>query len=155
MNPDPSGNFNAAAFRTNIRAAMKMGLSNTAGDAPIFRWIVKDTYTVSDPSARPYNWFQNPAPNSPAPIADLSGVDCALQYGGDSTEGTEAGLINEQQVKVILLDVDQQTLLAHGGRMPDQVLLKGEIYNVDYVPAPQGLFDVDVWTIYCTAQSVA
>jgi hypothetical protein len=49
-----------------------------------------------------------------------------------------------------MLDVDQEALVAHGGRMPDQVLLKGLVYNVDFIPAPVALFSVDVFTIYCS-----
>ena len=152
---DPTGNFNPATFRTQIRQAMQMGLPNTAGDGPIFRWIIKEQYPIADPAQRPYNWFAPPSGNTPAPIADLPGIDCAVEWLGDSSEGTPAGFENEVGVKITLLDVDQQTIMGHGGRMPDQILLKGETYNVQYVPAPQGLFNVDVWTIYAVAQDTA
>lgn len=148
--PDPTGNFNAANFRTQIRATMQMGLPNTAGDAPIFRWIVKPTYASADPAGQPYNWTSHPSV-TPTPIADMTGVDCAIEWGGNSRDITEAGEINQVSVTLTLLDVDQEALVAHGGRMPDQVLLKGIVYNIDYIPAPTGLFDVDVWTLYCSS----
>lgn len=145
---DPNGNFVAADFRSRIQAAMQMGLPNASGDAPTFRWVEDSTYAHADPAGQPYDWTATPT-STPTPIADLA-VDCAVQFSGEISV-TEAGEIVQGSAVITLLDVDQQTLVSHGGRMPDQVLLKGIVYNVDFIPPPQGLFDVDVWTIYCSS----
>jgi hypothetical protein len=152
---DPTGNFDPATFRTQIRATMEMGLSNTTAYQPTFRWTNKRDFSVGDPSDRPYNWFQTAEGNSPAVIADIV-VPCAIQYSGGSEDGTEAGFVNELKVKLTILDEDVDTLLANGNNTwPDQVLLKNEPYNIDYVPVPTGLFSVDVYEVYASAQDVA
>ncbi len=144
---DPTGSFNAQAFTTQIKAVMKMASPNSV-EAATFRWVVEPTYAVADPAGSPYDWTESPQSHAtPTTIADLA-VDCAVQFGGDSSSTTEAGEIDQLSAVLTLLDVDQQALVAHGGRMPDQVLLKGLVYGIDFCPAPVALFSVDVWTLY-------
>lgn len=145
--------FDAATFRSNILSAMTMALPNTTNLQPTFRWIVKPAYTTADPAGRPYSWTQTAAGNSPSAIADLQ-VPCAVQIGGGSETGTEAGFENELNAVITLLDTQQAQLIAQGGRMPDQVLLAGATYNVDYV-LQTALFSVDVYEMHLKAQDQA
>jgi hypothetical protein len=111
---------------------------------------VEQTYATADPAGSPYDWTESPASHAtPITITDLA-VDCAVQFGGDASSTTEAGEIDQLSAILTLLDVDQEALVAHGGRMPDQVLLKGLVYGIDFCPAPVALFSVDVWTLYCS-----
>lgn len=146
---DPTGNFNETQFRNQIRQTMTMGLPNTVSMQPTFRWVTKPTFSVSDPAERPYNWFTNPNASSPVNPSDFVTV-CAVEYMGGSESGTEAGFINEIQAKLTLLDTDMNAVIAHGGRQPDQVLLKGELYQIRYITL-EALFTVDVYTVFCTA----
>lgn len=146
---DPAGAFDAATFRSNIKQVMAMASPNTVTPTT-FRWIVDDTFAVKDPGGNPYDWTEAPSQPTPTTISDLA-VDCAVQFQGDIETTTEVGEIDQLTAVITMLDVDQQALVAHGGRMPDVVLLKGVVYGIDYVPAPIALFNVDVWTIYCSS----
>lgn len=147
---DPTGAFDAATFRTNIRQVMAMATANTV-EPTTFRWVVEETYAVKDPGGNPYDWTETPVSHAtPITISDLA-VDCAVEFAGSSETTTEVGEIAQLSAVITMLDVDQQALVAHGGRMPDEVLLKGIVYGIDYVPAPVALFVVDVWTIYCSS----
>jgi hypothetical protein len=148
---DPTGSFSEASFRSNIKLVMKMASPNTV-EPTTFRWVVEQTYATADPAGSPYDWTESPASHAtPITITDLA-VDCAVQFGGDASSTTEAGEIDQLSAVITMLDVDQEALVAHGGRMPDQVLLKGLVYNVDFIPAPVALFSVDVFTIYCSTE---
>ena len=147
---DPTGAFQADTFRTNIRTVMTMATANTV-EPTTFRWVVPESYAVADPGGNPYDWTETPVSHTtPITISDLA-VDCAVEFSGSSESTTEAGEIAQLTAVITMLDVDQQLLVAHGGRMPDQVLLKGLVYGIDYVPPPVALFTVDVWTIYCSS----
>jgi hypothetical protein len=151
---DPSGNFSDTVFRAQIRQTMQMGLPNNVAYQPTFRWVTKPEFVVHDPAKRPYNWFQSVEAGSPTNPSDFVGV-CAVEYMGGSESGTEAGFINEIQVKLTILDEDMTSILAHGGsRQPDQVLLKGDLYDIRYTTV-EALFTVDVYTMYCTATGAA
>jgi hypothetical protein len=146
---DATGSFVADAFRTSIRATMQMGLPNNTANQPTFRWTERATFTTGDPSDRPYNWFTAPA--TPAPVVSDLAVPCAVEYQGNAGQGTEAGFLNETMAKLTLLDTEYNALIAHGGKVPDQVLIKHNVYNLTYSHV-EALFSVDVWTFYCEAE---
>lgn len=147
---DPTGGFDPDAFRTQIRQVMTMAQPNTVLPTT-FRWVVEETYAIADPGGNPYSWTETPVSHAtPITISDLV-VDCAVEFGGNAESTTEAGEIAQLSAIITLLDVDQQALVAHGGRMPDQVLLKGIVYGIDFVPAPVALFTVDVFSVYCSS----
>ena len=145
---DPTGSFNAATFRSAILGAMTMALPNTTMLQPTFRWIVKQSYSSADPAGRPYSWTATPGA-TPTLISDLQ-VPCAVQFGGGSNEGTEAGFETELDARVTLLDTQQAELIAHGGRMPDQVILADRTYNIEY-QTQEALFSVDIFVLYLSA----
>ena len=147
---DPTGSFNAATVRTELEAAMVMGLPNNPIDRPTFRWLTPNDITPGSPSGNPYDWSTGTAPTE---ITDLQ-VNCAVQYGGDTEDGTVAGVEEAVRAVLTILDTDMATLLAHGGRMPDQVLLAQSIYNMDYFNQ-EALFDMDVYILYCTSLDAA
>jgi hypothetical protein len=152
---DPTGQFDAAAFRSNIRATMSLALPNTVSYQPTFRWLIKPEFNVADPAGRPYNWFGAEAGDTPAAIPDIQ-VPCAVTYSGGSESGTEEGFIEELKVKLTVLDEDMNTILANGNNtLPDQVLLKDQVYEIAYIPNPVALFTVDVYEIYAVAQDAS
>lgn len=152
---DPTGNFDAGDFRAQILQTMVMGLPNTLPAQPTFRWEVEGSYppitSPTDQSGVPYD--ANATAGSPAPmsIADLQ-IECGVQYMGAPEAGTIAGFENATQIKVTLLDTQYDQLLANGGNtLPDMVVINNQIYNIDRAEVV-GLFTVDVWSFYCTAQ---
>jgi hypothetical protein len=151
---DATGAFDDASFRTQIAAVMQMALPNNPADQPTFRWTVDPTYQQADPAGRPYFWGATPV--SDTPIADLQ-VICAVDLSGSPTAstGTDAGEFTELTARITLLDTQYDQLLAHGGRPPDQVLLGGNTYEVDYIPMNVALFDVDVWEIMATSRDAS
>jgi hypothetical protein len=148
---DPSGGFQSATFRTDIEFAMQMGQVNEIQNAPTFRWLVNPSFSPNptDPTGWPWSLNAPINPAGPAQISDLQ-VLCAVQFGSDAEEGTVAGVEEAVRAQITLLDSQQKLLIAHGGRMPDQVLLAGAIYNMNYI-LQQALFDVDVYILYATA----
>jgi hypothetical protein len=145
---DPAGRFNAAHVRTALSSVMALALPNTTQDRPIFRWLVDPTFAQSDVAGDPFNWTETPSSDSPAAIPDLQGVNCAIEWGGDSESATAAGEIDQVTVTLTLLDTDYHALITHGGRLPDQVLLKQIVYDITFVPPSVALFDLDVWTVH-------
>lgn len=143
---DPTGSFNATIVRAQLEQAMVMGLPNEPINQPTFRWLTPNDITPGSPSGNPYDWSSGTPPTE---ISDLQ-VNCAVQYGGDSEEGTVAGVEEAVRAQITVLDTDMATLLAHGGRMPDQVLLAQSVYNMDYF-IQEALFNMDVYILYCTA----
>ncbi len=149
---DPTGSFNASTFRTNIEFAMTMGLVNEPNLQPTFRWIVQPSFNPNptDPAGIPWNLTAPVNESGPAQISDMQ-VLCAVEFGSDAQEGTVAGLEESVKATITMLDTQQKLLVAHGGRMPDQVLLAGATYNMEYF-IEQALFDVDVYILYLSAE---
>lgn len=129
---------------------MQMGAPNNIADRATFRWVAAKTYATPDPAGKPYNWHTPPA--AIAAIADLQ-LTCSVETPGAAREeGTPLGEFDASKAIVTLLDTEYDQLIAHGGRKPDQVLVGGTTYIVDYEGDPQGLFDVDMHQLHCTAQ---
>jgi hypothetical protein len=123
---------------------MQMGLSNTVALQPTFRWTKKSTYPVQDPVNHPYDWTETPT-TTIAP-ADVQ-VPCAVEYQERSSEGTAAGAFDGTKAIITMLDTDYALIAGS-----DQVLLGGNVYDIDVVAPPVALFSVDIFTLYCTAR---
>lgn len=144
--------FPSDTFRTNIEFAMTMGLPNEVENRPTFRWLTSGEFTPGDPSQLPYDWTATPETSSPAQIDDFQ-VLCGVQYLGASEEGTVIGVEEAVQARITLLDTQYQQLMAWGGRWPDQVILAGSLFNVNYT-THQALFDVDVYEMFLVAEDM-
>jgi hypothetical protein len=151
---DPTGAFSATDFRAGIELAMGMGLPTATANQPTFRWTLPGNYVASGPTTpagTPWNLTAASAAPAPLSISDLA-VNCAVDYMGSTEEGTVAGVENAAQVRLTLLDTDYKLLIAHGGGvLPDRVLLGGDVYIFDR-HTQVGLFSVDVYFFYATAE---
>ena len=56
---------------------------------------------------------------------------------------------------ITLLDTEYAKLIANGGRLPDEVIISGDTYVMDYIEPEVGLLNMDVYTMYATAQEQA
>jgi hypothetical protein len=141
--------FDAATFRTNIRFAMDMGLPVDPSERPTFHWKTIRTYTHEDSASNPFSWESTPATETTFPDVQVS---CAVTFGkGSEAEvNTNVGEINATSAVLTVLDEDYALLTVDGVRA-NQVSLGGDLYEIEYVAPPTGLFDVTVYEIYCQA----
>lgn len=136
--------FDAAAFRTAIRATMTMGLPGSVADQATFRWSEVKSFTKQDSDAKPWLW-------TAATITDVVHADVQVPVAMEilrtvQQEGTSIGDFNVTRVILTLLDVDYDLIVG-----ADVVLLGQNTYNIDFIEPPIGLFDVTVWRIHCRA----
>lgn len=142
--------FNATKFRDGIRFAMQMGFPEDEQKGLAWRWTTKRTFTTTDSGDLPLVWDDTQVVQSTAP-SDMI-VDCAVAFaqGGGQARvgGTSLGVMDIAQVTVTLLDTDYDALMAHGSNVfPDKAVIDGNVYIVQYVAPPIGLFEVTVYQV--------
>jgi hypothetical protein len=137
--------FDAAAFRTAIRAAMVMGAPLDTSQKTTFIFSDVSTYSPEDPDNNPYDWTQTPVTE----VAERRViVPAAVQYATAAVVGTTMGDFDATRAVITLLDVDYALVAG-----ADLVLLG----NTHYVLDPPGwiplaLFDVGVYQVHVTAR---
>jgi hypothetical protein len=137
--------FDPVAFRQAIRFAMTMGTPNNPSDQATFRWTVQKSYAVADVGGVPYNW--NETPSTVVTHADVK-IPVAVRSSAVSDEQTTVGVFKPAKVVLTILDDDFAQIDG-----ASTVLLGGDEYIIDFVAPPEGLFEVDVYRVYCTARS--
>lgn len=142
--------FDAARFRTAIKNAMVMGFPNETEKQITWTWDVERTFVTADSGGFPLDWSAAQV-DEESDIADLI-VDCAVKFtpvgGASRVGGTELGIMDVANVEATLLDVDYDALLVHGGgRFPNKAMLDGNVYVVQFVAPPFGLFEVNVYSV--------
>lgn len=135
--------FNAANFRTQIKATMRMGLPTNVADQATFVWEAVKTYANDDPNANPYNLAQ--APTTSSQHANVR-VDVAVEMLGNDLTDTSVGQINNQHARITVLDEDYAQIVG-----ATKVLLGQNTYEINFVSPPIGLFEVTVYQMDCTA----
>lgn len=144
-NPDFAG-FDAAAFRLAIRSTMTMAAPNATADRVTFRWSPVTTYSPQDPSHNPYSWTA--PPTSSITHADVQ-VPVAVEFSARPAASSETGVgeFDNSRAIITILDVDYELVAG-----ADLVLLGQNIYEVQFVAPPIGLFEVTVYQIYTVAR---
>jgi hypothetical protein len=138
--------FSPTVFRNAIRFAMNMGLPNKSADKATFRWTTVKDYTHEDSGGVPFDLTS-------APTAVQSHVDVqvpvawAFHARPSQSVSTEAGEFDNTRVEITILDEEYAQVQG-----ADLVLLGGNTYEIEFVSPPQGLFEVDVFTIYAAAR---
>lgn len=136
--------FNAGAFRTAIKNTMRMGAPNATNDRVTFRWKIVNTYAHQDAATNPYDWGDAPATHTQH--ADVL-VDAAVAPLGQAVaEYASVGELNPQKIELTLLDVDFAQV--DGAAF---VLWGEALFVIDYVAPPIALFDVNVYSVFCSA----
>lgn len=146
--------FDATKFRNAIKFAMQMGFPDETTKQITWHWTPIRTFLHADSGGLPLKWD---AANvvTETDVADMI-VDCAVKFAesGNTTRvgGTGLGIMDLASATVTLLDVDYDALLVHGdGVFPNQAVLDENVYVVQIVAPPYGLFDVTVWDVYLQA----
>lgn len=143
--------FDAAAFRAEIRATMMMGLPVDEAARPTFSFPHDVVYENEDTGGDPFDWT--------APVAAAGGgggttgprppvqVPCALEEAGGSEYETGLGIINEDEILLTVLDVDHALIDGF-----DEVEIGGNTYRYTKELPPRGLWDVTIHQIVVTAR---
>lgn len=136
--------FDADLFRSQIRATMTMGLPGNVADRATFRWRSDTTYSSEDSANKPWLWTESPATN--VVHADVQ-VPVAMEIMRTAEQdGTSVGDFEAVRVILTLLDVDYAQVVG-----ADVVLLGRNVYNIDFLEPPIGLFDVTVYRFHLRA----
>lgn len=145
--------FSATRFREGITFAMTMGFPDQAAQQITWQWLTERTFSKADSGGDPFTWTSGQV-TSTTTITDLI-VNCAVKFvpaGGTSrVGGTSLGVFDTTHLEVTMLDTDWDLLIAHGTRFPDQAIIEDNIYKVQYVAPPIGLFNVTVYQIFLNA----
>lgn len=146
--------FDPANFRTQIRAAMTMGLPTASSERATFKWSIDRTFAVETAaSGVPFDLGAVPVTvDAPADVQVACAVE-ALSSSGDSKD-TPVGSFDLTKIRLTLLDEDY-ALIFSGTRRADMVQLDDAIFDIDYVAPPLGLFEVTVFQVYATARDEA
>ena len=147
--PRASG-FDPALFKDAIRFAMNMGLPDTETERVTFRWTADQTFENDSPSGNPYTWSTSPTTET-AP--DDVRVDAAVEFVSRASlaDQNSIGDFDNPRIVVTLLDDEFETITDDTLGLPDQLVVGGNTYEVDFVAPPVGLFSVTVYQIHATA----
>lgn len=142
--------FNATQFRDAIRFAMTMGFPAETSKQITWQWDTAREFSRPDSGGFPLEWTAANV-ESFSDVSDII-VDCAVEYtavgGASRVAGTELGIMDVSNAKVTLLDVDYDVLLGHGGGVfPNKASVDGNIYEVQFIAPPFGLFEVTVYSV--------
>lgn len=146
INDPRASGFNAAEFRDAIKFAMRMGLPESVNERATFRWSTEKTYGNADPSGQPYSW--STAPSDVESHPDVQ-IDVAVEFQRYSSGEGNTSVGQFQTTSVVLTVLDEDYALIEGA---DKVLLGGNVYTIEYVAPPFGLFEVTVYQIYLRAE---
>ena len=140
-NPD----FDPAGFRDAVRFAMNMGLPNTVSERATFRRSSRKDYAIEDPAGRPYDFTDSPTRT--VTQRDVQ-VPVAVEFAARPSGSFRTTLGEFDSSRAIVTVLDEDYALIEGS---DQVLLGGNVYEVQFIAPPIGLFDVTVYQLHCQA----
>jgi len=146
--------FNAERFRDGIRFAMRMGLPDTPTERVTFQWNPDEDFAIADVRQKPYDFSVSPTSSVTVDDAVTSlSLPVAVEFfdSKSSSGETPLGDMDIARVKITILDEEYDSLVDDNLGLPDKVTVDGNDYTVDYFAPPVGMFDVTVYTAYCSA----
>lgn len=147
--------FDATKFRSAIKFAMEMGFPDEVSKQITWHWNPVRQYNKKlDASGMPFDLSQGNV-NSEADITPMI-VDCAVKFQPTGTTtrvgGTALGIMDVANATATLLDVDYNALRQHGeGKFPDKAVMDTDVYLVQLIGPPYGLFEVTIYDVYLQA----
>lgn len=129
---------------------MHMGLAEDETQRLTFRWTSDKTFTNADPNGVPYDLTD-------APVTTISKADVIIDAAANfvarpnAERDTSVGKFNPARLEITVLDVDYVSIVDADLGLADVVVYGGNIYTFSY-EVTQGLFDMDVHTLYFDAQ---
>lgn len=139
---DPTGAFQADAFKADIRAVMLMGMPNTVEDRPTFLFTDTRAHVDADAEGSPFDWESTPTVGEPPP--EPVQVLCALEPigQGEASEGTNIGTFDMNRARIYLFPEEWAQVAEF-----TSVLLSGSEYVRTKELPTLGLYDVDVHVV--------
>lgn len=142
---DPrAASFDASAFREAIVFAMNMGMPEDECERATFKWKKEITYSVADPSSRPYRWDETPE-------RIVAKEDCQIPVAIERSPGlasSETAIASIQSPRIIVTVLDEHYASVESA---DTIEVDGAEYTINFVAPPVSLFEVTVYTIYAQA----
>lgn len=139
--------FDATVFRDAILFAMNMGLPDSTSERATFKWTEVNTFSKADSSENPWTWDATATTTS-------SFEDVQIPVAVELQRGTETdsrfGAMHQQTAIITVLDTYWPDL-TQDDVFANQVEFNGELFDIQFVEPPQGLFDVTVYTIHARA----
>lgn len=139
--------FNADTFRDAILFAMNMGLPDSTSERATFKWTEVNTFAKADSSENPWTWDGTPTTTST--FEDVQ-IPVAVELHRGTETGSRFGAMHQQTAVITVLDTYWDDL-TQDGVFPNQVEFNGDLFDIQFVEPPQGLFDVTVYTIHARA----
>lgn len=138
--------FDPEAFREAVRFAMRMGQPNKPSEKVTFKWTPNKTFASQDPAAKPYDFGASPLTTTTHPDVQ---VLCAVEFisRGSQSDSTSVGTFDNSMAIITLLDEEFSQIQG-----ADEVVIGGNTYVLQFVAPPNGLFGVDVYSVYAEAR---
>lgn len=143
--------FDPDLFRQKITDTMIMGLPPNVQDRATFRWKTEKTFTRPDPKGIPYNLNQAAITTDEHEDVQIPVAVAIPTRATINKVYTPAGEINDD-VRIVITVLDTHFPLVEGA---DYVLLGGNTYKIDYWGPPLGLFSVEIYQAFCSAEDEA
>lgn len=145
LDPTFAADFPSDEFRSAILSTMVMGTPNRTEEKAQFFWETNKEYQIQDRKNRPYSLTAaTPVEdNTPDPVF----ATIAVEYIQRNPSGTALGEFDKARAVLTILDTEYANVEG-----ADWVKLGGDEYDINYVVV-EALFDVDVFTVHCTARS--
>lgn len=143
--------FDSAAFRSAIAGVMTMSAPNDPTERVQFVFHPARTYENEDPAGNPYSWDAAPATETGGDGAGnprYVEIPVAIEFVSRTSQArdTSLGYMLPSHVDLYILDtyIDE----VQGA---DEVLIDGNLYNINAWYPPIGLFDVTLYSVTCEA----
>lgn len=146
LSPGFGAGFNANQVRQALTDAMIMGMSPDPEQQVIWRWSPKREFADSDVAGDPYDWTEAPEDEE---VKEDVVVPCAFEFSARPAGSVESSMGQMDTSRVVITLLDEHYEKVKGA---DLVLLGTNIYEVDFVAPPIGLFDMGVITVIATAR---
>lgn len=146
---DPTGVFDAAAFRAGIRQAMRMGSPNVTADRATFMFPEGRTFAVADNDGNPYDWDLTPSGGLPAAtpvVLQEVAIQTKAAVGARGQPRTSVGEFDEDSATLYLFEDEWAQVSTF-----TTVKLGGSVYERVKRLIPLGLFEVQIEQIHVRA----
>lgn len=150
-----SADFDQAAFETNIRETMRMGMPEDDAEKLTWYWERAKEFSPADVAGNPYDWTSAPMSDDPGnPALPDDGapqsliVDYAIEFSSRPAGSviTVLGEIDNSRAVITLLKVDYEKI-----KDADYAMINGTRYRIQFTGPPLGLFGSTVEQLYLEA----
>lgn len=146
INDPRAAGFDAAAVRSGLELAMKMGAPEIESERVKFVFFPVTTFSQQDPVGNPYEWTDTPATT----VGEYREVEVpvAMEFIARASQArdTSMGYLLPSHIEVYIMDT-----YINDVRDADAVLIDGNRYTISAWPPPIGLFDFTLYPVILEA----